>query len=259
MSQEDITELPPALDEQGNVIPGAKLLTPEALSRMLAAVNPHLERMLPIYQQHPGANFALSNNLVGRDYYDKHFGVLSLTEAPDNLLMWAHYGDSHRGVVLGFDEQHPFFQGPEIVNGLGRINKVEYNQTRPVLSPTTRNHPKIFLRKSTEWAYEREWRLIRPLSEAIETEPRDAQVSICLFDLPHAAVTAVITGSQMSQSEYHEICAYCTATPTLSHIKFHHILLDSDHYKLEVHPALTEEEQARRINGKVMSAKPFEI
>ena len=32
--------------------------------------------------------------------FDAHIGVLSLTEKPDNLPMWAHYADEHRGFVM---------------------------------------------------------------------------------------------------------------------------------------------------------------
>jgi hypothetical protein len=259
MSQEDIAELPPALDEQGNVKQGMRQLTPEAMNRMMAAVYPYLARMAPIHQQHPGATFSIDNNAVGRDYYDQNFGILSLTEAPDNLLMWSHYGDSHKGVVLGFDETHSFFQGAEIVAGLSRLNRVEYSQKRPVLSATTRNNPKVFLRKSTEWTYEREWRLIRPLSEAAGTLPRENLIPVLLFEVPHDAVKMVITGSQMIQKEYQELCNCCATTPTLAHTRIHHILLSKEHYELEVHPALTEEEQRKRLQGKVMSAKPFEV
>jgi len=40
---------------------------------------------------------------------DQHFGVLSLTETPDNLLMWVHYSGLHTGMVIEFDELHPIF------------------------------------------------------------------------------------------------------------------------------------------------------
>lgn len=259
MSKEDIAELPPALDEQGNVVPGMRQLTPEAMHRMFAAVLPHIARMAPIHNQYPGATFAIANNAVGRDYYDQNFGVLSLSETPDNLLMWSHYGDSHRGVVLGFDENHTFFQGAEITPGLSRLNRVEYNQKRPILSSTTRDNPKVFLRKSTEWAYEKEWRLIRPLSEAADTIERDNLFPLCLFDIPQDAVRLIITGSQMIQSEQQELCNYCANMPSLAHTRIHHMLLSTEHYELEVHPALTEEEQAKRMQGKIMSAKSFEI
>jgi hypothetical protein len=259
MSQEDIAELPPALDDQGNAIPGSHVLTPEVLFKLLSFVQPQIERFQSLNQNEPGAIFAIDNNTVGRDFYSQNFGVLSLTETPDNLLMWSHYGSSHKGIVLGFDETHAFFKGAELVPSLERLTRVEYNQKRPVISPTTLNNPKIFLRKSVEWAYEREWRLIRPLSEAAETRVRDSEVPICLFEVPHDAIRMVITGSQMTQSEYQKICTYCSETATLSHVKLHHALLSKELYELEIHPALTEQEQERRLRGKIASAKPFQI
>lgn len=36
-------------------------------------------------------------------------GVLSLTKRFDNQLMWAHYADSHKGIVLEFDPSSDFF------------------------------------------------------------------------------------------------------------------------------------------------------
>ncbi len=259
MSKEDISELPPDLDEQGKPIPGMHQLTPEAINRMLTAVLPHLAQMAPIHQQHPGATFSVDNNAVGRNYYDTNFGILSLTETPDNLLMWSHYGDSHKGVVFGFDELHPFFQGDEIVAGLSRLSKVEYNQKRPVLSPSTQNNPKVFLRKSTEWTYEREWRLVRPLGEAAATLPRENLTPLCLFEIPHDTIRVIITGSRMMPSEHQELCNYCASVPTLAGTRVHHMLLSKERYELEAHPALTEQEEAERRQGRIMSAKPFVV
>lgn len=31
------------------------------------------------------------------------FGILAITSKPDNLLMWAHYADSHTGFRVGLD------------------------------------------------------------------------------------------------------------------------------------------------------------
>jgi hypothetical protein len=38
-----------------------------------------------------------------RERMSRKFGVLSLTRTPLNSTMWSHYGDDHRGVVLGID------------------------------------------------------------------------------------------------------------------------------------------------------------
>src|ERR1041385_797367 len=35
--------------------------------------------------------------------------VLSLTKNGNNLVMWSHYADYHRGFVIGFDATSPFF------------------------------------------------------------------------------------------------------------------------------------------------------
>lgn len=37
-------------------------------------------------------------------------GVLSFTEDYTSSLMWAHYADQHRGIVLEFDYDKPLFQ-----------------------------------------------------------------------------------------------------------------------------------------------------
>ena len=36
-------------------------------------------------------------------------GVLSLSEDPLSLLMWAHYAERHEGLVLGLTTDHGFF------------------------------------------------------------------------------------------------------------------------------------------------------
>jgi hypothetical protein len=38
-----------------------------------------------------------------RNRMSRNFGVFSLTRTPLNSTMWSHYGDDHRGVVLGID------------------------------------------------------------------------------------------------------------------------------------------------------------
>ncbi len=51
-------------------------------------------------------NDKLPNNLqlnAYRNRLSRKYGILSLTRNPLNTLMWAHYGDDHRGVVIGID------------------------------------------------------------------------------------------------------------------------------------------------------------
>ncbi len=262
LSQEDIAALPPVVDADGNEIPGSHILTTEVMQRIMAPVVSYIERKSPPAPNTLGLSYLIDNNAIGRDYYDQNFGIFSLTETHDNLLMWAHYADYHKGVTLGFDEQHPFFSGPEIAPNTPRLNRVEYNSKRPVISLATKNTPQVFLRKSPEWSYEREWRVVRPLSEASEVVPREGLAPIYIFDVPVAAIKIVITGAMMAADEYQNICSYCASSEATKHISLHHMQLSKEEYTLDTfppYPAISEEQRQRLLAGKALSAKPFTI
>lgn len=258
MSKEDIEGLPPATDANGVEIPGQRILTDDAMRRIFAAVIPLISQS-PQGPIAPNVGYSIDNNAVGRSYYDRNFGILSLTESPTSLLMWAHYGDQHSGVAIGFDEHSPFFQGSEIVSGLQRLGKVDYSKKRPVISPSTQDTPKIFLRKSEEWEYEKEWRLIRPLEEAIEVHPRQDALPLHLFDVPHESIQAILVGALASDRNRQEISALCADNASLGHVKIHQMSLSKEEFALEATPALTEEEQTARSSGRALYAKPFDI
>lgn len=86
----------------------------------------------------------------------KLFGVLCLTPHRDNLLMWAHYGDSHKGVCIGFDVGSDFFQSAFCV---------EYQDDYPLIkfgyADSDDILKKSILTKGKCWEYEHEWRVIK--------------------------------------------------------------------------------------------------
>lgn len=83
-------------------------------------------------------------------------GLLCLTEAPDDILMWSHYADSHRGVCLGFAADGASFH---------TALRVRYELARPVVNPIKHDPDEMLemalLTKARHWEYEREWRVIR--------------------------------------------------------------------------------------------------
>lgn len=83
-------------------------------------------------------------------------GVCSLCEMDNNILMWSHYADQHRGICIGFDSSKHFFQTAWPVN---------YQTTYPiVIRPNDSDLEilqKTILTKSSCWEYEQEWRMIR--------------------------------------------------------------------------------------------------
>ena len=44
------------------------------------------------------------------EHFRDKIGVLSLTADPANAVMWAHYADQSRGVCVGIEFDHPFFE-----------------------------------------------------------------------------------------------------------------------------------------------------
>ncbi len=55
--------------------------------------------------------FKKLHDLVKRDIF-----ILSLTKQKNNLVMWSHYTNSHRGFVIGFDSNNSFFQDENAQN-----------------------------------------------------------------------------------------------------------------------------------------------
>ncbi|ODV43420.1 hypothetical protein AWV79_17340 [Cupriavidus sp. UYMMa02A] len=83
-------------------------------------------------------------------------GVFSASTKRDDLLMWAHYADSHKGVCLEFDATSVF---------MAHAQEVKYSGDRTAINPYTDSKDamleKALLTKSDHWSYEFEWRLIR--------------------------------------------------------------------------------------------------
>lgn len=102
-------------------------------------------------------------------------GVICLCESGSVPLMWSHYSDSHRGVCLGYDSsEHPFTQALP----------VQYSKLRPFVDPTVHTRIEMLDRslytKSSDWAYEKEWRLVLPEGEGVRRIPRTALKEIII-------------------------------------------------------------------------------
>ncbi|MEE9337802.1 MAG: DUF2971 domain-containing protein [Methylococcaceae bacterium] len=117
----------------------------------------HLKKELPNYE----------NKM--KEFLGK-FGVFCLTESNSNLLMWAHYGQDHKGLCFEFDINI------DHVTDFGLVNEVTYNEKYPyinmldlhmvfngresdsnLLSKVFNN---LLLTKSIDWSYEKEYRAL---------------------------------------------------------------------------------------------------
>lgn len=106
-------------------------------------------------------------------------GLLCLAEVCDDLLMWGHYGDSHRGICIGFQRD------PATVLGKA-AEPVNYRSDYPRLTfadfdPAINSHSldPLWLTKAAAWSYEREWRVLMP--EGNRLYSIDAPITTVVF------------------------------------------------------------------------------
>lgn len=123
-----------------------------------------------------------------------HIYILCFSERKDDLLMWSHYSDSHRGIVLGFDI-------PNNIDCYKVVYSNNFSSPRDLIQ--TQNNKAInkwLLKKSRHWLYEREWRMLS-LNE-YESSPYYLPVEIifgCQIDKDHQdEIKALINSSSIS-------------------------------------------------------------
>jgi hypothetical protein len=128
-------------------------------------------------------------------------GIFSLSELPDHPLMWAHYGDQHKGIAIGFHATAPGSKLSDPEHCL----KVNYSDSVPVLEAAggLRLRSSMYLgdsgpyfkqnlsfndsalqaaisTKSTSWSYEQEWRYVE---EAGGHQPWPGTITEVIFGL----------------------------------------------------------------------------
>lgn len=139
-----------------------------------------------------------------RQTFDKQFneliGILTLAEKSDHILMWSHYAASHEGFVLGFDSTNKYFdQKMSLSDEFRHLRKVEYRSQRPNAPLTALDGVDVFLVKNKDWEYEQEWRIMRPLTDAVETISAEP-FPIHLFAYPPSALVEVVIGARMRET-----------------------------------------------------------
>lgn len=112
-------------------------------------------------------------------------GMFCMSAKPNDILMWSHYADSHRGLCLGFRTT-----GDSI---LWDAQAVGYNPEYPIIdyfrmTPEQRVRA-MLLRKASHWAYEEEWRAIRT----------GAKPGVTYY--PTGMLASVILGSEISRTD----------------------------------------------------------
>ncbi|MCX6981518.1 MAG: DUF2971 domain-containing protein [Verrucomicrobia bacterium] len=131
---------------------------------------------------------AMCRNLV-KTYSSKvagNTGVICFSRRRDRILMWTHYADQHKGIVIGFDSSH-----------FPKLFDVKYDKERVLVDPFPQHIPgseseenyvyKLITTKHEDWSYEEECRQLHKLPERAVNEgvhnvpfPAESIVSIAV-------------------------------------------------------------------------------
>ena len=156
-------------------------------------------------------------------HLNEEVGVFSLTEYKDDILMWSHYADQHKGICIEFrpvKEEHDnfYYQALNVVypkkNNPPQLNFYEY-----------RNNPeewiiKCLTTKALHWEYEGEWRII------------DVKEGPGKRSIPEGIISSVILGCRIEKNDYDLIMKLASAYPTP--ITIYKAKIKPDCYKLEI-------------------------
>jgi hypothetical protein len=165
----------------------------------------------------------------------RRVGILSLTEVPDSLTMWAHYANNHRGLVFQVDEKHSFFNRQRSPNDeFFHLRRVVYSAPPVGCTLLDLDGTDFFLRKGEQWRDEREWRMLVPLATA-DKVIGDGDESIHLFAFPPECITGIIVGARAEEPLIRDLLQ-TASTSRFQHIQLERAELDDATQRVRIVP-----------------------
>ncbi|WP_024336402.1 DUF2971 domain-containing protein [Desulfotignum balticum] len=160
----------------------------------------NIEKSINIYRREPEKLSELIREIKEKTIFNK--GVLALSETKDDILMWSHYADYHKGVVIGLDIQSDlgFFLTPL------RIEYKDTYQELNYLNDPNKSTIDTLRLKSSQWQYEKEIRIYKNSSG--------------LHQIKAAAIQEIYFGVKANDEDIKEITEICTQKD-LTHIRFY--------------------------------------
>lgn len=156
-------------------------------------------------------------------------GLLCLSVAKNHHLMWAHYADSHKGLVIEFDWDGVFsvMKDRDKLKSNG-LHEVRYSDERPFYRFDQIN-PSVILTKGTVWSYEEEWRVVFLSKDVPKREV--AGQSMLLLPIPPTCIKAVYLGNRMTDVHCQEIGLICNQEH-LRHVDIYQMQMSHHGYSL---------------------------
>lgn len=159
------------------------------------------------------------------EYYinevNTRFGILSLTSKNNNLLMWSHYSNSHKGYCIGFDKRIIY----DLIGGtLSRVNYTKQMPFIPLFDDGGIGVNNILFAKSLDWEYEDEYRINKHFA------------ANKVYQFPNETVKEIILGLNLTEDEKDEILEI--ARSKYIGAKFYESTMNLNEFKLDIIPIL---------------------
>lgn len=141
-------------------------------------------------------------------------GLSCFSETNDNLLMWAHYTEDHKGLCLEFDhEKDKSFFNP--------LKRVSYTEKYPVYNYLNKKNSvveQLILHKSLHWNYECEIRLLKHKTGLYKFNPE--------------SLVGIYFGVRTPQEQVNTIKNLIRESKKYKGVKLYKAVLDSESYKI---------------------------
>jgi len=149
----------------------------------------------------------------------KEFGIYCLSEVPDDILMWSHYSDSHKGLCLQFKANIK----PTL---FWEAYKVKYQEDYPSVNIMNlvayEQFFNLFATKSKHWKDEQERRIIKTPDEGGSK----------LYHFNSELLTGVILGAKIAEESQEVVSEWISKSPTP--IKVYKARINKSSYKLDI-------------------------
>lgn len=187
----------------------------------------------------------LQSNIDKSDMYNSRYGITCFSKTANNILMWSHYANKHRGICLGFDipeECIDFFDEKTISSTLkGKLFEINYTDKRycwDILEEDQENISALLSSKHTDWAYEQECRIFLRCNN-LYTFPTGLKYKL-------KYLKEIILGANITLKDY--IDFYNIKKEKFPDLTIKISNLSQEKYKLEI-SSLSEEEQINLFNN----------
>jgi len=189
-----------------------------------------VKHRFPNYSKHEIKKIAKKNkiakNFISKPFIEetyrrfiKDVGVYCLSEIPDDILMWAHYSDCHKGICIKFKADLEFSLFWESL-------KVTYQDSYASVNVMAMNESSQFFNalatKSSHWKYEQERRIVKLLAEG---GPGYHKFSPSLL-------SGVILGALISKMDEDIVRAWLSKYPVP--VQIYKATLNNTSYKLDI-------------------------